>query len=117
RMAESIMTPSGKTSPASTPRYSGWIGRLAASPIYAGTIGLIANSRAVRLTILLGVPLVWIAALHIGPIYQMLRISLLENYPEAVDGQNAYTLSNYRLFFQEPLCFVPFILTLIFAAI
>ncbi|MBB3978758.1 spermidine/putrescine transport system permease protein [Rhizobium azooxidifex] len=116
-MAESIMTPSRKTSPASAPRYSGWIGRLAGNPIYAGTIGRIANSRAVRLTILLGVPLVWIAALHIGPIYQMLRISLLENYPAAADGQNAYTLSNYRLFFEEPLYFIPFIRTLIFAAV
>lgn len=96
--------------------YSGWIGRLANSRLYASTIGLIANNRMARLTLLIAVPLIWIIALHIGPIYQMAHISLLADYPPAAEGA-VYTLGNYRLFFEEPLYFIPFLRSIVFAAV
>lgn len=112
------MTTRSRTRPAaSAPRYAGWIGRVASSGLYGGTIGLLAHSRHVRLFLLLGVPLVWIVVLHVGPIYQMGRISLMETYPVAAGQDSGLTLSNYTLFFQEPLYFVPFIRSLIFAAV
>lgn len=99
-----------------TPRYSGWIGKVAGSSLYQMTIGLLANSRRARLVLLLVIPLTWIVMLHIGPIYQMARISLMSTYPAPAVGAD-YTLDNYLLFFQEPLYFVPFIRSLIFALV
>lgn len=96
-------------------RYAGWIGRATRSPLYAGTIGFLANSARARLVLLVVVPLTWIAMLHIGPIYQMGRISLMRIYPPTAAGVD-YTLDNYRMFFDEPLYFLPFVRSLIFAA-
>ena len=98
------------------PRYAGWIGRTMRSPLYAGTLGALADSSRARLALLVAVPILWIVGLHIGPIYQMARISLMQTYPPAPDGV-VYTLASYRLFFDEPLYFVPFVRSLIFAAV
>ncbi|MFT3834177.1 MAG: ABC transporter permease [Micropruina sp.] len=70
-----------------------------------------------RLALLAGVPLVWIAFLHIGPIFQMANISFMADYPPQPDKPVAYTLANYRLFFSDPLYFQPFIRSLVFAAV
>lgn len=115
-MVETSMTERTHSPPQAPPRYAGWIGRVAASGLYAATIGLVANSRPARLFLLLAVPLVWIIGLHIGPIYQMGRISFLETYPPAPEGA-VYTIDNYLLFFQEPLYFMPFIRSIVFAAV
>ena len=85
-MVDSSMTDSAKVSPGAGQSYAGWIGKLSNSPIYAATIGLVANSRMARLVLLLAIPLVWIVTLHIGPIYQMARISVMDNYPPAPGG-------------------------------
>lgn len=63
--------------PLRVPRYAGWIGKTVGSGLYRHTIGRLADSRPVRLALLAGVPLFWIAALHIGPIFQMGRISFM----------------------------------------
>ncbi|WEZ85790.1 ABC transporter permease (plasmid) [Rhizobium sp. 32-5/1] len=113
-MADTTM----QTSPArqrGAPRYAGWIGKVMGSGAYQLTIGLLANSRRARFVLLLVIPLTWIAMLHIGPIYQMARISLMSTYPASAVGGADYTLDNYLLFFQEPLYFIPFIRSLIFA--
>ena len=115
-MANSIMTQANAPRSRSTPRYSGWIGKVAGFSLYQMTIGLLANSRRARLVLLLVIPLTWIVMLHIGPIYQMARISLMSTYPAPAVGAD-YTLDNYLLFFQEPLYFVPFIRSLIFALV
>ncbi len=85
--------------------------------LYRHTIGLLVESRRVRLAVLAGVPLVWIAMLHIGPILQMANISLLANYPPQPDKSSEYTLANYALFFSDRLYFLPFVRSLIFAAV
>lgn len=98
-------------------RYSGWIGKVVGSGIYSNTIGLMAANRHVRLALLAGVPLVWIVALHIGPILQMANISFMADYPPQPDGSTSYTLANYGLFFSDRLYFMPFIRSLLFAAV
>ncbi|MCX8998307.1 ABC transporter permease [Rhizobiaceae bacterium BDR2-2] len=107
--------PRPAASPAA-PRYAGWIGRATGSSLYRHTIGRLADSRRVRLALLAGVPLVWIAALHLGPIFQMANISFMASYPPPPDGA-AYTLANYGLFFSDRLYFMPFIRSLVFAAV
>lgn len=99
------------------PSYAGWIGRATGAGIYRNTIGLLANSRVVRLAVLAGVPLLWIVTLHIGPIAQMANISFMADYPPPPTGDGNYTLANYELFFAEKLYFVPFIRSLVFAAV
>ncbi|MGH6762132.1 MAG: ABC transporter permease [Phyllobacterium sp.] len=116
-MTDQFMTETLPATRRGAPRYAGWIGRFATSGIYRVTIGAIANNRWSRLLLLLVIPLVWILTLHIGPIYQMARISFLTTYPAAPDGGAGYTLANYRLFFEDSLFFIPFIRTLIFAAL
>lgn len=113
-MVDSSMTETAKASQRAGPSYAGWIGKLVNSPLYAATIGLVANSRMARLGLLLAIPLIWIIGLHIGPIYQMARISVMDNYPPSAEGA-VYTLDNYRLFFREPLYFMPFLRSIIFA--
>ncbi|MCM2476106.1 ABC transporter permease [Rhizobium sp. CG5] len=116
-MANSTMTQTSNTGSHGAPRYAGWIGKVAGSSLYQMTIGLVANSRRARLVLLLVLPLTWIVMLHIGPIYQMARISLMSTYPAPPVGGVDYTLDNYLLFFQEPLYFIPFIRSLIFALV
>ncbi len=99
------------------PRYGGWIGKIVGSGLYRYTIGSLANNRRVRLAVLAGVPIVWIAFLHIGPILQMTNISFLANYPPQPNKSSAYTLANYASFFSESLYFVPFVRSLIFATV
>lgn len=115
-MVESSLTQAKAAARETAPhRYAGWIGRAVRSPIYAGTIGLVANSGRARLVLLILVPLVWIVLLHVGPIYLMGRISLMRVYPPPAEGAD-WTLFNYRLFFNEPLYFLPFVRSLVFAA-
>ena len=98
------------------PRYSGWIGRLAGSSAYRFSIGMLAQSRAGRLAMLLAVPLLWIVVFHIGPIFQLARISFLQQFPIPTGSSGAYTWANYQIFFADSVYFVPFIRSLIFSA-
>lgn len=106
--------PSSRTA---APRYAGWIGRVAAAGLYRNTIGLMAESRIVRLAVLAGIPLVWIALLHVGPILQMANISFMDIYPPRPDVETSYTLSNYWAFFTNELYVMPFVRSLLFAAV
>lgn len=115
-MVDTTMQPRTVTSTA-PPRYAGWIGRTVNSTLYRNTIGLLASNRWVRLAVLAGVPLVWIAALHLGPILQMANISFLANYPPRPGVDSGYTLENYGFFFSDRLYFMPFVRSLIFAAV
>jgi spermidine/putrescine transport system permease protein len=116
-MADQTLTDILPAKESAPPRYAGWIGGLVRSTPYRATIGALAESRTARLGLLLIVPLVWIVIFHIGPIYQMARISFLASYPIRADTEPSYTWANYMLFFQESLYFVPFIRSLIFSAL
>lgn len=92
--------------------------RLAAvfnSRLYQATLGALVANRTTRLLLLAGVPLGWIAMLHIGPIYQMLKISLLSNYPIQHGHEPTFTFANYAIFFSEPLYFMPLVRSFIYA--
>jgi spermidine/putrescine transport system permease protein len=106
----------GVPAPASTPRYNTWIAGVVRSAAYRRTIGALVETRRGKLVLLAVVPLVWMIALHAGPVLQMGRISLLGIYPVPPGRQASLTLANYALFFAEPLYFLPFLRSLVFAA-
>lgn len=79
------------------------------SRIYQLTLGALVNAKWGRLALLWSIPAVWIIVFNLGPIFQVLRISLLDKFP-LKPGQNAsYTFNNYFEFFQQKLYFVPFL--------
>lgn len=83
---------------------------------YRASIGALAQSRAGRLALLLAIPLLWIVIFHIGPIFQLARISFLQQFPIPAGNDSIYTLGNYRVFFEDKLYVVPFIRSLVFSA-
>lgn len=111
------MTNSRSDSHTQPRRYAGWMGRAAQSAIYRNTMGRLADNRRIRLIALVGVPLVWIVMLHIGPIFQMVRISFMAEYPAIPGHEVSYTLKNYGFFFSDQIYFVPFIRSLTFGAV
>lgn len=102
------------TGPAGEPRPGLW-GRLAGAPAYARASGvLLASPR--RQFWLLALPAVaWLLLAHLGPILQMLRVSVLDAYPPSVGETPRFTLENYARFFEEAIYLQPFIRTLVFA--
>lgn len=97
--------------------YSGWIGKVTGSALYRTTIGRVADSRHARLALLAGIPVIWLFALHVGPILQMANISFTDNYPPQPNEATRYTLANYALFFSDSIYVLPFIRSLVFAAV
>jgi spermidine/putrescine transport system permease protein len=97
------------------PRYSTRIATVINSALYRHTLGAAVESRIGRVILLAGVPLIWLIMLHVGPIYQMLKISLLSHYPVQPGMESHFTLDNYAIFFRESLYFTPLIKSFIFA--
>jgi spermidine/putrescine transport system permease protein len=96
--------------------YATGLGRVVNSPLYRATVGALVETRRRRMVMLTVIPVLWIAVFHIGPLVQMLRISLYESYP-IFEDRPVWTLQNYALFFQEPIYRTPFIRSLIFASL
>jgi len=67
--------------------------------------------------ILAAFPIVWLLTQHLGPMLQMLRVSLLEAYPVAEGTPHSFTVDNYIRFFGDYIFWMPFFRTLIFATI
>lgn len=99
------------------PRYAGWIGRVTTAPLYRATLGRVAESRRLRMVLLFAGPLIWIATFSLGPILEMARISLIDNYPLPPGAATQWTADNYALFFRESVYFMPFLRSIIFALI
>ncbi len=99
------------------PRYATRLGAVVNSALYRHTIGVLIATRQRRLVLLAAVPLIWMIGFHIGPIFQLVRISFLPNYPVAHAGDLPLTLANYSLFFREHLYFLPFIRSLVFSTL
>ena len=100
---------------ASAPKYSTRIASVVRSPLYQHTLGAAVESRIGRVVLLTGVPLLWLVMMHLGPIYQMLKISLMSHYPVQQGVDWHYTLANYAIFFQESIYFTPLIKSFVFA--
>ena len=91
-------------------------GRVATSPTYQGLCALIFTSPRRQFLILAGLPLLYLLTQHLGPMLQMLRVSLMDAYPVAPGHEGHVTLENFGRFFNEPVFWKPFFRTLIFAA-
>lgn len=99
------------------PRYGSFFGYLANSTLYRSTVGALVERRMGRLLLLVVGPLIWIVVFNLGPLFQVIRISFLANYPLEEGAEAAYTISNYTAFLKEPIYYIPFIRSLIFSAI
>ena len=106
----------GSARDVATQRYFTGIGKLVNTRLYRATLGAVVETRLGRLIMLAGVPVIWLIALHIGPIYQMFKISLLASYPIEKEADASYTLVNYAIFFRDSLYYTPLIRSFIFAA-
>lgn len=116
-MVDTTMTRNRQNAPPTRQNYAGWIGTVAGSGLYSNTIGRLADSRKARLALLAGFPLLWLLSLHIGPILQMANISFMADYPPQPNASTSYTLANYQLFFSDSIYVMPFVRSLIFAAV
>lgn len=97
-------------------RYTTWIPTVVNSALYRSTLGVLVASPRSRFILLASVPLIWMIMLHVGPIYQMAKISFLSSYPIQQGRDVSYTLANYAIFFSESLYFTPLIRSFIYAA-
>ena len=61
-------------------------------------------------------PVLWVLTQHLGPMLQMLRVSLTDAYPVAPGVEQSFTFDNYLRFFTDPIFWQPFFRTLAFAA-
>lgn len=62
-------------------------------------------------------PVIWVLTQHLGPMLQMLRVSLTDAYPVAPGVEQHFTLDNYTRFFGDYIFWKPFFRTLIFSAV
>ena len=91
-------------------------GRLIRWGPYRALVALIYASPRRQFLILAVLPVIWVLTQHLGPMLQMLRVSLTDAYPVAQDAQTHFTLEHYAKFFGDSLFWMPFFRTLIFAA-
>lgn len=92
-------------------------GRLVHQPAYRAFSRLLFDSPRRQFLFLLVFPVIWVLTQHLGPMLQMLRVSLMEAYPVAPGTDPGFTLEHYAKFFQERIFWAPFARTLVFAAV
>ncbi len=107
--SNSTLVRGGAMPAVAAPAYSTRLSALFNSGLYQSTLGALVSNKTTRMVLLAAVPIVWIVMMHIGPIYQMLKISLLSNYPIQHGRAPTFTFANYAIFFSEPLYFMPLI--------
>lgn len=90
-------------------------GRLSSWTPYRTLVGLATASPRRQFVILAAFPLLWVLTQHLGPMLQMLRVSLTDAYPVAPGVEQHFTLDNYWRFFGDQIFWRPFIRTLTFA--
>jgi spermidine/putrescine transport system permease protein len=90
--------------------------RLAAWGPYRGFMHFVTASPRRQFVILAAFPVLWVLTQHLGPMLQMLRVSLTDAYPVASSVETHLTFDNYLRFFGDQIFWMPFFRTLIFAA-
>ena len=115
-MAQTSTTQASMARDQNTPRYATRIARVVNSSLYQSTLGAAVANRTGRVILLAGVPLIWLIGMHVGPIYQMLKISLLTSYPLQHGQPASWTLANYAIFFSESIYFMPLIRSFVYSA-
>jgi spermidine/putrescine transport system permease protein len=91
-------------------------GRMTRWGPYRGVLTLIYASPRRQFFLLAALPILWVLTQHLGPILQMLRVSLTDAYPVAQDAQTHFTVEHYAKFFGDSIFWMPFFRTLTFAA-
>ncbi|MEM8571417.1 MAG: ABC transporter permease [Pseudomonadota bacterium] len=92
-------------------------GRLVRWGPYIILVELTCASPRRQFLILAAIPILWVLTQHLGPMLQMLRVSLTDAYPVAQGVETQFTLDNYARFFGDRIFWMPFFRTLTFAAV
>ncbi|MFD2739525.1 ABC transporter permease [Sulfitobacter aestuarii] len=92
-------------------------GRLVNWTPYRGLVGLIYATPRRQFLILAAFPLLWVLTQHLGPMLQMLRVSLTDAYPVAPGVETHFTFEHYLKFFGDSIFWMPFFRTLGFAVV
>ncbi|MEM9578093.1 MAG: ABC transporter permease [Pseudomonadota bacterium] len=92
-------------------------GRLIHWTPYRVLMGIVTASPRRQFLILAAFPVLWLLSQHLGPMLQMLRVSLTDAYPVAPGVEQHFTLDNYARFFGDRIFWQPFFRTLIFATV
>ncbi|KUF10896.1 ABC transporter permease [Pseudoponticoccus marisrubri] len=100
--------------PAADPTF--W-GRLTGWGPYHVLMRIATASPRRQFAILAAFPILWVLTQHLGPMLQMLRVSLTDAYPVAPGVEQSFTLENYARFFGDSIFWMPFFRTLTFAAV
>lgn len=111
------MTYSNDTSTAGKTDRAGFWGRLGTFRPYTALTEVLLSSPRRQFWFLLAVPILWVFIAHLGPILQMLNVSLLSSYPPSPNKVATYTLENYRKFWSDSIFITPFIRTLVFSSV
>ena len=91
--------------------------RLATWTPYHAMMSLVTASPRRQFLILAIFPIIWVLTQHLGPMLQMLRVSLTDAYPVAPGVEQNLTLDNYARFFADSIFMMPFFRTLVYAAV
>ncbi len=102
---------------ASKPSGRSFWGRLARWAPYRAFMGLVTASPRRQFVILAAFPVLWLLTQHLGPMLQMLRVSLTDAYPVAPGVEQHFTFDNYLRFFGDRIFWQPFFRTLTFAGV
>lgn len=94
---------------------AGFWGRLTNSGPYTALTDVLLSSPRRQFWLLITVPVLWVFIAHLGPILQMLNVSLLSSYPPNPNKVATYTLDNYAKFGSDSIFIAPFIRTLVFS--
>jgi spermidine/putrescine transport system permease protein len=92
-------------------------GRLANFGAYQTLMRLVTASPRRQFLFLAIFPVLWVLTQHLGPMVQMLRVSLTDAYPVAPGVEQHFTLDNYVRFFGDSIFWMPFFRTLAFAGV
>lgn len=96
-------------------RASFW-GRMTRWGPYKALLTLIYGSPRRQFFLLAALPILWVLTQHLGPMLQMLSVSLTDAYPVAQNAETHFTFEHYGKFFGDSLFWMPFFRTLTFAA-
>ncbi len=92
-------------------------GRVAVWRPYRMLVDLVTASPRRQFLILAALPVLWVLTQHLGPMVQMLRVSLTDAYPVAPGVEQSFTFDNYLRFFGDRIFWQPFFRTLMFASV
>lgn len=92
-------------------------GRVTGRKGYQGLVEFLFGSERRQFFLLAAVPFIWVLTQHLGPVLQMLYVSVLDAYPVAVGAETHLSLKHYQLFFQEAVYRMPFMRTMIFSIV